>query len=78
MDTIDPLDLESLWDRLLSRRPGQVHLAFESLSPDQQEVVLAHLKRMANEPGWHPEQQRSAIAALKALGSLGGKEPETR
>ena len=75
MDTINPLDLENLWDRLLSRHPRQVRLAFESLSPDQQAVVLAHLRRMSSEDGWHPEQQRSAKAALKALDNLRGKEP---
>ena len=74
MDTINPLDLQNLWEHLLSRRPRQVRAAFESLSPEQQAVVLAHLKRMVSEPGWHAEQQRSAAAALKALDNLGGKE----
>jgi hypothetical protein len=64
------LDMEKLWDRLLSRRAGQVCAAFESLPATQQAAVLAHLRRMASEPGWQAEQRHSARAALKALEEL--------
>ena len=67
MSDYHPLDLEDLWERLLSRRPRQVRAAFESLTSAQQTTVLEHLRRMASEPDWHPEQQRSAAAALKAV-----------
>ena len=63
----EPNDLEILWDQLLSRRPKRVKAAFQRLGPDEQRAVLAHLVRMANEPGWHPEQRVSAQASLDAL-----------
>jgi hypothetical protein len=60
-------DLEALWENLLSRQPDRVRAAFAGLSADERSAVLAHLQRMAEEPGWHPEQRKSAAAALKAL-----------
>lgn len=62
-----PIDPESLWDQLLSRQATLIQTIFASLDPEQQDVVLAHLTRMATEPGWHSEQQLSARAALQAL-----------
>jgi hypothetical protein len=62
-----PMDLESLWGHLLSRKPELIRAAFERLNPSEQRSVLAHLDHMASESGWHPEQRASALAALKAL-----------
>jgi hypothetical protein len=65
-----PFDaLENIWDQLLSRVPEQVRLAFSGLEPEEQQAILEHLRKMAAEPGWHPEQRRSAEAALEALGN---------
>ncbi len=64
-DFIDPL--EALWSSLLSRHPDTIRTAYQTLSVEEQQAVLEHLRRMASEPGWHPEQQRSAEAALHAL-----------
>ena len=58
---------EYLWDALLSRQPGQIQAAFASLDAAEQNTVLSHLKRMAEEDGWHPEQRQSALAALETL-----------
>lgn len=63
----DTEDLETLWDQLLSRQPDQVLKAFAALSESEQQAVLSHLRNMAEEDGWHPEQRISAQAALKAL-----------
>ena len=52
----DPEALEHLWDNLLSRNPEQVLKVFATLDEIQQKSVLDHLNRMAQEPGWHPEQ----------------------
>ena len=65
--TDSPSYLEILWDALLSRDPNQVRAAFSVLDPDSQKTVLAHLRRMAEEDGWHPEQVKSARTALAAL-----------
>jgi hypothetical protein len=59
--------LENLWDNLLSRESEKVCAAFAALDAAEQQSVYAHIERMASEPGWHPEQQLSARAALDAL-----------
>jgi hypothetical protein len=60
-------DLEELWGKLLSRDAERVRSAYYSLSTVEQEVVFSHLKRMATEPDWQPEQRISASAALEAI-----------
>lgn len=67
MNGSHPLDLENLWKNLLSRQPEQVRAVFGSLRTGEQKAVLAHLKRMAEEADWHPEQRKSAQAALRLL-----------
>jgi hypothetical protein len=62
-------NLEILWELLLSRQPEEVLKAFNRLTRQEQVAVTAHLQRMATEIGWHPEQRRSALAALAALSS---------
>jgi hypothetical protein len=61
----DPL--EDFWDKILSRQPEQIRKAFMSLRSDEQQSVLTHIKHMATDPGWHPEQRLSAQAAIEAL-----------
>jgi hypothetical protein len=66
--TSDETDgLEALWEQLLSRQAVLVRQAFAALDPDAQRAVQAHLRRMAEEPGWHVEQRTSAQAALNAI-----------
>lgn len=67
MDEPTDADLEILWEGLLSRRPEEIWAAFNRLTRQEQAAVRAHLQRMATETGWHPEQRRSAQAALAAL-----------
>jgi hypothetical protein len=64
---MDDSALEMLWEQLLSRRAEQVRGAFASLTAQEKESVLAHLRRMASETGWHPEQRLSAQSALEAI-----------
>lgn len=59
--------IETFWEDILSRQPERIQAAFVSLSEDEQIAVLDHLKRMASEPGWHPEQVASASKALETL-----------
>lgn len=58
---------ENIWEDLLSRLPQRTWQAFTTLDSDQQQVVVNHLKRMVEEEGWHPEQRKSAQAALEAI-----------
>ena len=60
-------DIKYLWDRFLSRQEQQIQEAFRELNNAEQASVLSHLERMANEPGWHPEQRESARTAINAL-----------
>ncbi|MGD8455279.1 MAG: hypothetical protein PVF83_02755 [Anaerolineales bacterium] len=61
----DPI--ENLWAEILSRRADRVRSVFATLSTEEKEAVLNHLKRMTCESGWHPEQIDSATKALKVL-----------
>jgi hypothetical protein len=63
--TTDPI--AALWERLLSRQPEEIQPAFDALDDESRQALLAHLKRMAGEDGWHPEQRASAQAALNVL-----------
>jgi hypothetical protein len=70
--------LEIFWDNLLSSQPEQIRAAFASLPPADQPAILAHLQRMAGEPGWHPAQRAAARAALEALGQPLPERPARR
>lgn len=59
--------LEDTWDKLLSRDSSLIRLTFASLDAASQVIVVEHLHKMSNEPGWHPEQVLSALAALQAI-----------
>ena len=59
--------LDWLWDNLLSRQPDLVRAAFASLDAPDQKTILTHLRSMASESGWQPEQKLSAEAAIHAL-----------
>jgi hypothetical protein len=61
------LDPENLWDQILSRQVALIQEGFASLTQEEQRAVIAHLTRMAEEPGWHAEQSHSARVALQAL-----------
>ena len=64
-----PLDPEVLWAAILSADPGRTMRAYDSLPPDDQQQVLAHLRRMAQEPDWQASQRDAARAALRAVES---------
>lgn len=62
--------LEQTWDGILSRDRQKVASVFINLSLQNQKVVLSHLHKMAEDPGWHPEQVTSAKFALEVLSKL--------
>jgi hypothetical protein len=65
---------EKLWEDLLSRQPGLIQAAFDSLEPPDQQSVIQHLQRMVEEDGWQAEQRQSAQSALHALITRPGQE----
>ena len=59
--------LEETWSALLSRDKREILRAFNALDETSRKVVIEHLKKMATEEGWHPEQVVSAENALSAI-----------
>jgi hypothetical protein len=68
---IDPF--ATFWEEILSREPVRIRAAYANLAADEKRSVLAHLKKMSREPGWHPAQVESALAALRALDGHSGE-----
>jgi len=60
-------DPESFWTDILSEEPATISRALNSLSKDERSLVIEHLTRMANEPGWTPGQQRCVELALSVI-----------
>jgi hypothetical protein len=58
---------EQFWDNILSRNPEQILEAYRSLDNPSQLSVLNHLRDMASEEGWQPQQRLSAQVALDAI-----------
>jgi hypothetical protein len=61
----DPLEI--FWDAILSRQPDQIRAAYMPLGAADRRDLIAHLQRMVSEEGWHPEQRKSAQAALETI-----------
>jgi hypothetical protein len=64
-DFFDPVEL--FWESLLSRDPGQIQAAWDSIDRPTQKQVLLHLQDMVEGEDWHLEQRASAEAALKVV-----------
>ncbi len=60
-------DPAALWEALLSSDPARIRRAWRSLSAEEAQAVRAHLKKMAQEPGWQPAQQQAAADALRVI-----------
>lgn len=67
---IEPSSHEQAWESILSRNPEAIRKAFSRLDEPARQAVLAHLRKMVTESGWHPEQVISAQAALEALKNI--------
>jgi hypothetical protein len=63
----EPNPVQNPWEEILSRDSEKILAAFASLDPSDQQSVLDHLQKMATEPGWHPEQVKSAREALQTI-----------
>jgi len=64
---------EIFWETLLSRQPRLIRAAYKILDAETQAAVIAHLRVMTTEEGWHPEQIKSAQTALDFIAILQDK-----
>lgn len=62
--------LEKTWGAILSRNEDEIERVYLTLDEDSRKVLLHHLEKMASEDGWHPEQVKSARAALRVIRRL--------
>ena len=58
---------ELFWENLLSREPEKIAAAWKMLPHDYRKDVRDHLVSMVTELDWHPEQVKSAEAALDVI-----------
>ncbi len=63
-----PLEPEAFWAEVLSADRQRILEALAGLTADERGQVVEHLRRMAVDDGWQPEQRRRALAALAAAG----------
>jgi hypothetical protein len=63
-------DLEAFWEALLSSDPARIRPVWRSLSATEAQAVRAHLKKMAEDPGWQTVQQQAAADALRVIAAL--------
>jgi hypothetical protein len=59
------------WDNLLSRESDKIETAWRSLPHEYRKDVRDHLVAMVTELDWHPEQVKSAEAALNVIDTMG-------
>jgi len=68
------MNIEILWDKILSRDAEQVKQAYLVLAKSEKKYVRTHLQKMIAESDWHPEQKTSAKEALTIITMLEGKK----
>ena len=59
--------LEDFWTKLFSREKEQIEAAWGMLDDLQRKDIRDHLCAMVTELDWHPEQVKSAEAALDVI-----------
>ncbi|MEE4194519.1 MAG: hypothetical protein V2J07_04900 [Anaerolineae bacterium] len=64
-------DKALFWENLLSRDPEKVKAAWQMLPIEYRKDVRDHLVSMVTELDWHPEQVKSAEAALDVIDTMG-------
>jgi hypothetical protein len=63
----EAFDPAAFWEALLSSDPDRIRRAWRGLTAEEAQAVRAHLKKMAEEPGWQPIQQQAAADALRVI-----------
>ena len=67
------MNIELLWDDILSEDAARVGRVWNELTDEECEAVLAHLRRMASESEWQPAQKQAAEAALRLIAELAAR-----
>jgi phosphoglycolate phosphatase-like HAD superfamily hydrolase len=60
-------ELEDLWGELFSGEAARVRKAWMSLTDDECQTILQHLRKMVDDPSYQPQQKESAAAALRLI-----------
>lgn len=60
-------DLEKIWEAVLSGDPARIRRVWGELTDEECQAVLAHLRRMRDEPGWDPAQRDAAALAVNII-----------
>ena len=61
------VNLDELWDDLFSGDAARVRQVWMKLTDEECGIVLQHLQKMVDDPGYQPSQKESAAAALRLI-----------
>ncbi len=61
------MELDDVWEAILSGDEPRIRKAWGGLTDDECQALLTHLRRMADEDGWHELQKESAATALRVI-----------
>ncbi len=61
------VNLEDLWDDLFSGDAARVRKVWMKLTDEECGIVLQHLQKMLDDPGFEPSQKESAASALSLI-----------
>ncbi len=64
------MSIDEFWEALLSEEPPRIRKAWLDLTDDEAALVVAHLRKMVEEEGWHLLQKQSAGKALDVIRNL--------
>jgi hypothetical protein len=59
--------LEEVWGELFSGDAARVRKVWGSLTDEECGIVLQHLQKMLDDPGFQPAQKESATTALRLI-----------
>jgi hypothetical protein len=61
------VNLEDLWDDLFSGDAARVRKVWMKLTDEECGIVLQHLQKMLDDPGFEPSQKELAASALRLI-----------
>ena len=60
-------ELEEIWEELFSGDAARVRKVWMMLTDEECGIVLQHLRKMLDDPGFEPPQKESAATALRLI-----------